>query len=71
MMLSINLQVRKYRPKDKDAECKYTECKKIVHQEAFRKAIAVEDKKSVSDSVDLNSMGVLISLLCIKSKNLS
>lgn len=50
--------VRKYRPKDKDAECKYTECKKIVHQEAFRKAIAVEDKKAVADSVDLNSMVV-------------
>lgn len=71
MMFSINLQVRKYRPKDKDAECKYTECKKIVHQEAFRKAISVEDKKSVADSVDLNSMGVLISLLFIKSKHLS
>ena len=52
------LQVNKFRPKDRDANLKYTECKKIVQRQAFEKAIAVDDKKSVADSVDIDSMGV-------------
>ena len=49
--------MKKFRPKDKDALLKYTECKKIVQRQAFEKAIAVDDKKSVANSVDLDSMG--------------
>jgi len=49
--------VKRFRPKDRDATLKYTECKKIVQRQAFEKAIAVDDKKSVADAVDLNSMG--------------
>ena len=48
----------KFRPKDKDAKMKYTECKKIVQRQAFEKAIAVDhQKKSVADSLDIDSMG--------------
>lgn len=37
---------------------KYTECKKIVQRQAFEKAIAVDhQKKSVADSLDIDSMG--------------
>ena len=37
---------------------KYTECQKIVKRLMFQKAIAVDDeKKSVADSIDLDSMG--------------
>jgi serine/threonine-protein phosphatase 5 len=51
--------ITKARPTDKDAKLKFTECKKIVQQIAFKKAIAVdENKKSVSDSIDLESMPV-------------
>jgi len=51
--------VFKARPADKDAKMKYTECKKIVQQMAFQKAISVEEtKKSVADSIDLESMAV-------------
>lgn len=47
------------RPNDKDAKLKYTECKKIVQQMAFQKAISVEEtKKSVADSIDVESMAV-------------
>ncbi|XP_015753555.1 PREDICTED: serine/threonine-protein phosphatase 5-like [Acropora digitifera] len=49
--------VTKFRPKDKDASLKYQECKKIVQRLAFEKAIAVDEKKSVANTVDLNSMG--------------
>lgn len=52
-----SLKVKKFRPKDKDANLKFTECKKIVQRQAFEKAIAVEDSKSVADSLDLDSMG--------------
>ena len=55
--LLFSLQVTKFRPKDRDANLKYLECKKIVQRQAFEKAIAVDDKKSVAESVDLNSMG--------------
>ena len=51
--------VFKARPNDKDAKLKYTECKKIVQQIAFQKAISVEEnKKSIADSIDVESMGV-------------
>jgi len=51
--------VYKARPNDKDAKLKYTECKKIVQQIAFQKAISVEEtKKSVADSIDIESMTV-------------
>ena len=51
--------VFKARPNDKDAKLKYTECKKIVQQIAFQKAISVEEsKKSVADSIDVDSMAV-------------
>ena len=50
-------KVKKFRPKDKDANLKFTECKKIVQRQAFEKAIAVDDSKSVADSLDLDSMG--------------
>ena len=52
-----SLKVKKFRPKDKDANLKFTECKKIVQRQAFEKAIAVDDSKSVADSLDLDSMG--------------
>lgn len=50
--------VLKARPNDKDAKMKFTECKKIVHQRAFAKAIAVEDSKSVVESLDLESIHI-------------
>ena len=51
--------VYKARPNDKDAKLKYTECKKIVQQIAFQKAISVEEvKKSIAETLDIESMGV-------------
>lgn len=51
-------QVVKYRPNDKDAKAKYTECNKIVKQQAFERAIRVEDtKKSIADALDIENMG--------------
>ncbi|CAB3977518.1 Serine threonine- phosphatase 5 [Paramuricea clavata] len=51
--------VVKFRPKDKDAKLKYTECKKIVQKQAFEKAIAVDhEKKSLAESLDVNSIAV-------------
>jgi len=51
--------VFKARPNDKDAKLKYTECKKIVQQIAFQKAISVEEsKKSVAEGIDVDSMQV-------------
>ena len=48
----------KFRPKDKDARLKCTECKKIVQKQAFEKAIAVDhEKKSLAESLDVNSIG--------------
>ena len=57
VFIHITLQVVKVRPNDKDARLKFTECKKIVHQQAFAKAIAVDDEKSVVETLDLDSMG--------------
>jgi len=51
--------VFKAKPNDKDAKLKYTECRKIVQQIAFQKAISVEEtKKSVADSIDVEGMVV-------------
>ena len=49
-------------PKDKDAQRKFSECKKLVHQQAFAQAIAVDDNKvSLVESLDLDSMSRLFS----------
>ena len=37
-------RVAKVRPNDKDAKAKFVECRKIVQQIAFNKAIAIEEK---------------------------
>uniref|UniRef100_T1IV53 Serine/threonine-protein phosphatase 5 n=1 Tax=Strigamia maritima TaxID=126957 RepID=T1IV53_STRMM len=51
--------VTKYKPSDKDAKMKYLECSKIVKRIAFERAIAVDDtKKSVSETIDLESMTI-------------
>lgn len=51
--------VYKLRKNDKDAKAKYTECKKIVQQIAFQKAIAVEEKNSsVADNLNLETIAV-------------
>lgn len=50
-------RVCKVRPNDKDAKTKFTECRKIVQQIAFNKAIAVEEKSaSVADTIDVDAM---------------
>ena len=52
-------RVCKVRPNDKDAKQKFTECRKIVQQIAFNKAIAVEEKAaSVAENIDIESMQV-------------
>lgn len=46
------------RPKDPDAINKFNECNKIVRQQAFAKAIAVESsKRSIAESIDIDTMG--------------
>lgn len=55
-MLCYVQQVVKFRPNDKDAKAKYTECKKIVQRQMFEKAIAAEEK-AVFDTIDINSIG--------------
>ena len=51
--------VYKARPNDKDAKTKFTECKKIVQQIAFQRAIRVEEKVvSVADQVNVEAMTV-------------
>ena len=50
-------RVCKVRPSDKDAKNKFTECRKIVQQIAFNKAIAVEEKStSIAETIDVESM---------------
>ena len=52
-------RVSKVRPNDKDAKAKFTECRKIVQQIAFNKAIAVDEKTtSVAENLDMESMVV-------------
>ncbi|XP_063958968.1 serine/threonine-protein phosphatase 5-like [Lytechinus pictus] len=50
--------VVKYRPNDKDARTKYTECSKLVKQQAFERAIrgTPEDKKSIIDTINIENM---------------
>lgn len=45
-------------PTDRDANRKYTECNKMVKRLAFEKAISVEDSKSVSEQIDIESMSI-------------
>lgn len=60
-MNDLNSKVVKYRPNDKDAKAKYTECNKIVKQQAFERAIRVEDtKKNIADTLDIASMGKFV-----------
>ena len=49
--------VKTARPRDKDAVTKFTECSKIVRRMAFERAIAVEDAKRTSETIDLEAMG--------------
>ncbi len=52
-------RVYKVRPSDKDARAKFTECKKIVQQRAFQRAIAVEERVvSVVDNLNIEGMAV-------------
>lgn len=55
--------VTKAKPSDKDAKMKYTECNKIIKKLAFEKAIAVQDEKSIADSIDLAAMSKLFLFL--------
>ncbi|KAK6635261.1 Serine/threonine-protein phosphatase 5 [Polyplax serrata] len=48
--------VKKARPNDKDAQLKFIECNKIVKKIAFERAIAVDDTKSIADSIDLENI---------------
>lgn len=49
--------VVKVRPNDKDAKAKFTQCKKIVQEQAFARAIAVDSQSvSVCDTLDLQAM---------------
>ncbi|XP_062498876.1 serine/threonine-protein phosphatase 5-like, partial [Corticium candelabrum] len=52
--------VVKARPRDKDAREKYLQCQKIVKQQAFERAIAVETgpQKSVSETINVDSIEV-------------
>ncbi|KAH3851149.1 serine/threonine-protein phosphatase 5-like [Dreissena polymorpha] len=45
-------------PGDKDAQKKYSECGKIVKMNAFARAIAVDDNKSIADSLEIASMTI-------------
>nr|CAG4650049.1 EOG090X03S1 [Sida crystallina] len=51
--------VFKARPNDRDAKLKYNECSKIVRQQAFEKAIAVDTvKKLVSESINIDAISI-------------
>ncbi|KAH7642321.1 serine/threonine-protein phosphatase 5 [Dermatophagoides farinae] len=51
--------VVKFCPNDRDAKIKCQECKKIVNQKAFEKAISVDTlKRSVAESIDFESMTI-------------
>ena len=53
--------MKKVCPNDKDASVKYEECKKIVTQIRFQKAIAVDESaKSVVNQIDINSMSKIL-----------
>ena len=59
--------VKRAKPRDRDAVAKYTECSKIVKQQAFAKAIAVESSKSVSKTIQLETIGECESQYCTGS----
>jgi serine/threonine-protein phosphatase 5 len=49
--------VKKVCPNDKDALLKYEECKKIVTQIRFQKAIAVDESaKSMANQIEIQTM---------------
>lgn len=50
--------VVKAKPNDKDAKIKFSSCSKIVKQKAFEKAIAGEEKKLVSETLNLENIAV-------------
>ncbi|XP_014670214.1 PREDICTED: serine/threonine-protein phosphatase 5-like [Priapulus caudatus] len=57
LKLTLILRVVQAHPNDVDAKNNCKECKKIVQEKAFLKAIAVDHQKSsVADSLDLDSM---------------
>ena len=47
-------RVAKVRPNDKDAKAKFVECRKIVQQIAFNRAIAIEEKVCENSTYFLN-----------------
>ena len=50
--------VKKAKPRDPDAISKYNECNKIVKQQAFARAIAVEqDDRSIAETIEVEKMG--------------
>jgi serine/threonine-protein phosphatase 5 len=51
-------RVLKFRPSDKDVQEKYKEVGKIVKRIAFERAIAVDDPKSIAESIDINFYNV-------------
>ena len=58
--------VKKAKPRDPDAIAKFNACNKIVTQQAFERAIAVESsKKNVAETIDLSTMGKsLVIIFC-------
>ena len=50
--------IMKVKPNDKDARMKYDSCSKIVRRLAFEKAISIDYNRSVSATIDLNSMEI-------------
>ena len=62
----------KYRPNDKDAKTKYTECSKLVKQQAFERAIRghTEEKKSVIDTINLENMSKYMDLMLNSLSNI-
>ena len=56
--------VKKAKPRDPDAIAKYNACNKIVTQQAFERAIAVESsKKNIAETIDLSTMGKLLLII--------
>ncbi|KAG5343584.1 PPP5 phosphatase, partial [Acromyrmex charruanus] len=50
--------VVKARPNDKDASDRCSECSKMIKVSAFNKAISVEDKKNIADTINLEDMAI-------------
>ena len=56
--------VKKAKPRDPDAVAKFNACNKIVTQQAFERAIAVESsKKNITETIDLTIMGKSLSII--------